>query len=69
MKLTSEQRAQRIAVLLGKLEDEAKDRAWLLDMVDATQGPARDHYRAELRKAEKKIDELRSELIRLRAIH
>jgi hypothetical protein len=69
MKLTVEERRQKIAVLLGDLEELAKDLYWIDDMVKATVGIAQQHYLCEKRKCENKIQKVKDALSALRASH
>ena len=69
MKLNPEERKQRIAVLLGDLEEAFKDRMWLSDMIAGTVGLAQKHYTVEMNKCDGKISKIKDELTRLRASH
>lgn len=66
--MLKEHREQRISRLLLSLQDLTMDIAWIEGLIETSQPPAKAHYTMEKRKQNEKLDKVRNELQRLRAI-
>jgi hypothetical protein len=66
--MLKEHREQRIARLLLQLQDLTMDIAWIEGLIETSQPPAKVHYTMEKRKQNEKLDKVRNELQKLRAI-
>lgn len=66
--MNKEAKEQRVARLLLQLQDLAMDIAFLEGMIEGSQPPAKAHYSMEKRKQNEKLEKVRDELSRLRAI-
>ncbi len=67
--MNREAREQRIARLLIELKDLLLDIAFIEGRIKALQGPGKIHYENEKRKETAKLEKVRSELERLKAVH
>lgn len=63
-----EAKEQRICFLLADMQDILKDLAWLEGMIESSPAPAAAHYNSEKRKETAKLDKIKAELIRLKAV-
>lgn len=68
MRLTHEQRQQKIAELLAKLHEEMKDGWFLQQQIDSTFGVAKAHYEQEHKKSIAKQLKYRAEIERIRGV-
>jgi ElaB/YqjD/DUF883 family membrane-anchored ribosome-binding protein len=66
--MNREAKEQRIARLLLQLQDLTMDIAWIEGLIETSQPPAKAHYSIEKRKQTEKLDKVRNELQKLRAI-
>lgn len=66
--MNREAKEQRIARLLLQLQDLTMDIAWIEGIIETSQPPAKAHYSMEKRKQNEKLDKVRNELQKLRAI-
>ena len=66
--MLKEHREQRIARLLLQMQDLVMDIAWIDGLIETSQPPAKAHYSMEKRKQNEKLDKVRNELQKLRAI-
>jgi hypothetical protein len=66
--MNKEAKEQRIATLLADLQDRLQDLAFIQERIDHTHGPAKDYYTNQKRLDTIKLEKVRSELERLRAV-
>ena len=66
--MNREAKDQRIARLLLQMQDLTMDIAWIEGLIETSQPPAKVHYSSEKRKQIEKLDKVRSELNKLRAV-
>jgi ElaB/YqjD/DUF883 family membrane-anchored ribosome-binding protein len=63
-----EAKDQRIATLLADLQDRLQDMAFIDERILHTTGPAKQYYENEKRKESNKLEKVRDELCRLKAV-